>query len=734
MKNKRIISFILSIIIVFSSFFSNLYIVNVYAENNENSNQDNDTVTYSLSNFLNFLMSNLGVVADDYLQVELHNLLLVYKSVFSNHNFFVDESNNTVTCPVNSDGKIDVSAEMMIELKAIIDNYIDNMEKPYWEVRSKAYYDKDTDSYTDLDFYNDSKWIDSQSPSINSKANYNIFSLKYPCYHWTYSKSGFLDIYAFKYAYYDKNVGEMHFLNSSLKDVKCAYNITFSKLNELSSIVSDSSKSYSYENFTEDEFISLLREYGDNNIDNLGYMNFNLEYFGGTYPNNKYINFGDRWFIRPNINLVVFKSQEDLLNYLDTVPYFYRTNFPTNNITNVSIDPSILSNFSNENMKKIIDAINDASKNAVSVGELQQIIDDTFKKQMAELNNINQNIEETNDTLDEILSILRGINNKLGGNDFTLTDLIDLFFVKFGSLVELNFNINVEELELSLKNIYQQNDENFELLSDELNYIFDELCSVYDLMYNYTSDSQALYEQLLNRLDSMASDISDIKGTTENIDKNVTNIDNNVTNIYNLNLDFKEYFEKLIKDNNDNFNDLFKKQGDILKSIDDNFNSILDKLKDYFKAIDDDFNDLFEKLDDMFKELKSIDNTLKLILGIDILDMILENLDKAQDEINNDVSSVTNLFMASGVTDMMSKKFPFSIPYDIYYLFSTFAADPVAPTFTIDIKLERVGIDESIEIDLSMFNTISKLSRLLLTFTFSIYLLKLSQSTFKGGS
>lgn len=127
----------------------------------------------------------------------------------------------------------------------------------------------------------------------------------------------------------------------------------------------------------------------------------------------------------------------------------------------------------------------------------------------------------------------------------------------------------------------------------------------------------------------------------------------------------------------------------------------------------------------------------------------------------------------SDIATGLTKKFPFSIPWDLYALFSVFSevdspqtvsassiqtygivsvydssggghsrpgiVEPEtsnAPRFMLPLVIESAGINENIIIDLSGFQSVSVLSRSLFTVLFALFLLKLTLKIiplFKGG-
>ena len=71
------------------------------------------------------------------------------------------------------------------------------------------------------------------------------------------------------------------------------------------------------------------------------------------------------------------------------------------------------------------------------------------------------------------------------------------------------------------------------------------------------------------------------------------------------------------------------------------------------------------------------------------------------------------------ITDSLKNKFPFSLPWDIYYLFSRLAHTPRTPVYYLPLVIERLGIDETIVIDMSDFEDFSSLSRLMLSLLYA---------------
>lgn len=59
--------------------------------------------------------------------------------------------------------------------------------------------------------------------------------------------------------------------------------------------------------------------------------------------------------------------------------------------------------------------------------------------------------------------------------------------------------------------------------------------------------------------------------------------------------------------------------------------------------------------------------------------------------------------------------FPFSIPYSIYMGLQSFIAEPEAPSFDLPFSIPRLGIDETVRLDLAQFNPLARVCRAFLS-------------------
>lgn len=159
----------------------------------------------------------------------------------------------------------------------------------------------------------------------------------------------------------------------------------------------------------------------------------------------------------------------------------------------------------------------------------------------------------------------------------------------------------------------------------------------------------------------------------------------------------------------------------------------LDDLRDYV----DDMQDVFDEVRDGIIDIDdpAIDDSISdawddviddSISSDDVVDGSKDkDMDKDKDKDKDDsidtpidetidipevVPDIANNF--SDISVDLKNKFPFSLPWDIYYLFIVLADTPKTPYYEIPFVYERLGFDEKIVIDLSDFETLSKLSRL----------------------
>lgn len=142
-----------------------------------------------------------------------------------------------------------------------------------------------------------------------------------------------------------------------------------------------------------------------------------------------------------------------------------------------------------------------------------------------------------------------------------------------------------------------------------------------------------------------------------------------------------------------------------------------------------------ESLDEIIEQLKKIKRWTAVDTVIDGVDAIADWLDLIRgvlkDAKEGAGSAVAALSSAVGDSvDLMAKKFPFSIPWDILFFVSALSAEPQVPYFEIPFNIELsaldITIDYTMELDFSQLQWLSDLSRLLLSMTYAVGLMKLT--------
>lgn len=145
---------------------------------------------------------------------------------------------------------------------------------------------------------------------------------------------------------------------------------------------------------------------------------------------------------------------------------------------------------------------------------------------------------------------------------------------------------------------------------------------------------------------------------------------------------------------------------------------------------------ILKKLDDILQAIKTIGNIEIIDIGEDnpitewtnnITNMVVNpeaNIDATIGDISGSMNEPISL---------LKTKFPFSIPWDIAFLLEFLADSPETPKFEIPMKFESMNIDEKLTIDFSHFESVSKVSRMLLTLLFMVALMNLTTKVFNIG-
>lgn len=206
---------------------------------------------------------------------------------------------------------------------------------------------------------------------------------------------------------------------------------------------------------------------------------------------------------------------------------------------------------------------------------------------------------------------------------------------------------------------------------------------------------------------------------------------------------YKEFTDKLSDylDNNDAF---FKKVSEYLEKYDGKLDQIIDALDKITQGKDEgdekgcqyDYKELSEFLTKLWNDSdKKFD---------DMIDLLEEN-NEYQEKMLSTLNSIKNILRAQSVMDTFKnrsretankakEKFPTSVPWDIAMIVNAMDAEPEDPVFLLPIKIERLGIDEEIKVDLSTgeWEKLAKACRYMLTLLFILFMIKLSMKLFSG--
>lgn len=149
-----------------------------------------------------------------------------------------------------------------------------------------------------------------------------------------------------------------------------------------------------------------------------------------------------------------------------------------------------------------------------------------------------------------------------------------------------------------------------------------------------------------------------------------------------------------------------------------------------------------ESLDEIIVQLKKIKRWTAVDTVVDGVDAIADWLDLIRgvlkDAKEGAGSAVATIASAVGDSvDTMSKKFPFSIPWDILFFVSVLSAEPQVPHFEIPFNIELsmldITIDYTMELDFTQLQWLSDLSRLLLSMTYAVGLMRMTFGVTSAG-
>lgn len=145
---------------------------------------------------------------------------------------------------------------------------------------------------------------------------------------------------------------------------------------------------------------------------------------------------------------------------------------------------------------------------------------------------------------------------------------------------------------------------------------------------------------------------------------------------------------------------------------------------------------ILQKINEIQKAVKEIANKEVIDLGeqspvTEWITNITNIVVNPEANIDATIGDLSNSFEQP--IGLLKTKFPFSIPWDIAFLLEFLADAPETPKFEIPMKFETLGIDEKLTIDFSHFESVSKVSRMLLTLLYMVALMNLTTKVFNIG-
>ena len=147
------------------------------------------------------------------------------------------------------------------------------------------------------------------------------------------------------------------------------------------------------------------------------------------------------------------------------------------------------------------------------------------------------------------------------------------------------------------------------------------------------------------------------------------------------------------------------------------------------------YEDVLNYLDKILKQLKSIKRWTVIDTFIDGADAIADWLDLIHDVLS-DVddgaeSAIATLSDAlDDATGLLKSKFPFSVPWDIFFFVTLLAAEPETPYFEVPIDFDVSAINMHIHydfvVDFSDYKYLSDICRVVLSMTYAVGLMKMT--------
>lgn len=150
------------------------------------------------------------------------------------------------------------------------------------------------------------------------------------------------------------------------------------------------------------------------------------------------------------------------------------------------------------------------------------------------------------------------------------------------------------------------------------------------------------------------------------------------------------------------------------------------------------YDDILDYLDKILSQLKSIKRWAVIDTVIDGVDAIADWFDLIHDilsDADNGMESAVST-LSSAVSDavgLMTKKFPFSIPWDLFFFISFFSAEPEVPYFEVPFCLPYYDFEYVFVVDFEDYQWLSNVIRPILAMSYALGLLMRTPSMLSIG-
>lgn len=295
--------------------------------------------------------------------------------------------------------------------------------------------------------------------------------------------------------------------------------------------------------------------------------------------------------------------------------------------------------------------------------------------------------------------------------------------------------------------------------------VFNSLNALFDYIYNkpaayYTSNyNNKTYQDITLSQETIKN------YTTENVQNIYNTVNNNAADALTqdelqkiIDSTVTEELEKInssLDDVNDNLEGVNAALNKILKSLDKSgeelktHTSWLEKIYKVLQRMDETLLVISSDLDDILEDDGLLDQQTSISSLTAVLNIFLYGVPEPEEEpvpasVYYDDSSgeyveepvVLSARYASrsggGVVGLMFDKFPFCVPWDVYYCFLSLAETPEAPHFTFPFVIDSMGFRYEFNFNLSRFSMLSELTRMFLTLTFVVYMTHLTKKIVGG--